>query len=417
MTAAPPRDRHDRASRPAARERFARGTRLVLLAAPTLVACAWQLARLWNFGPLGHLDFRIYYGAAAQHGSLYRYAYAVPPSGHDPRPLQLGFTYPPFAALVLRPLTALGVVAAEHAWLILSVVASALFAYLCVRALPGATRPWVRSVGCAFILVSMPVRLTLELGQVNGLIALLMVVEVWLLGRESRGAGVGLGLAGALKITPGFLVVVLALSGRVRAATVALITALTVTVLAASVYFDDSRRYFTDTMFDTHRVGDLGAAFSNSLRRLVEWLHLGSGVGTAVWILLSAAVLAVVVHRARQALANGNPLAAITLGALGSYLVSPISWGHHLYFLPPALVLVAVARREWWRWPIVAAGAFLAVDPVTGGEGATYSFWRIVLLVTLLVVVPTRRASWPVDPFPSAKESARDRLLTLRGRG
>jgi alpha-1,2-mannosyltransferase len=345
----------------------------------------------------GRLDFRIYHGALSFHGSIYDYK-------HDD--IGLGFTYPPFAALVLRPFTLLTAAPAEKVWFLASLAMTAAFVLVCVRALPATTPAWIRALGAAYMLVVMPVSLTLRFGQINALISLLIAIEIVLISRNSRAAGVGLGLATALKVTPAFVIVALALSGRARAATTAVLTAVAATLLAATAYTHDTWRYFTETIFETRRVGSLSVAYSNSLRRLIVWLHLGDRLGSLVWIVVCLAVLALVVRRARTAWSHDNALAAITITALGSYLVSPITWGHHLYFLAPALVLVVAGRREWWRWPLVIPAMLVTMDPWRGGQDGTYSFWRLVVMVGLLFLVPTDAA--PARPWPRRRVPAED---------
>src|SRR5437868_7200012 len=75
------------------------------------------VARLWSATPLSRIDLHIYFQAVkhAFPGHLYDY--------HYPR-LGLGFAYPPFAALVLKPLTALSFTFVDHAWLLGTVASS-----------------------------------------------------------------------------------------------------------------------------------------------------------------------------------------------------------------------------------------------------------------------------------------------------
>ncbi|HEV8298394.1 MAG TPA: glycosyltransferase 87 family protein [Acidimicrobiales bacterium] len=360
----------------------------MLIATVPIAGFVWQTLNRWNRGPLGRLDFRVYYSAAAQHGPLYSYAYAVPMRGARPRPLQLGFTYPPFAALVMRPFTLMRVSTAEQLWFFVSVALTVVFAVLFAQAMPTSVSAFARGVVVACVLVSMPVSLTLGFGQINALIAVLVALELVLIRRGSKLAGAGLGLATALKITPAFIVVALALAGRTRAALMSVLAAVAASVVATIVYPRDSWTYFTRTVFETRRVGRVTVVFNNSLRRVVSSLDLGHLATILLWLLASLAVLGVVVYRSRLAWRNEDALAALTLAALGSYLVSPISWGHHLYFVAPALGLLVVGRTEWWRWAIAVPGALAVLDPLQGGQGARYATWRIMLMVVLLFTLP-----------------------------
>jgi alpha-1,2-mannosyltransferase len=236
----------------------------------------------------------------------------------------------------------------------------------------------------------MPVSLTLGFGQINALIAVLVAFELMLIRRGSRFTGGALGVATALKITPAFIVIALALAGRRRTALTSVIAAVTASAAATIAYPRDTWTYFTRTMFETRRVGRVTVVFNNSLRRVISSLDLGRLATILLWLLASLAVLGVVVYRSRRAWRNEDALAALTLAALGSYLVSPISWGHHLYFLAPAMGLLVVGRTEWWRWAIAVPGALAVLDPLQGGQGARYASWRIVLMVVLLFTLPIK---------------------------
>src|SRR5436309_8841700 len=90
---------------------------------------AGLVARLWGATPVSRIDLHIYFQAVKDTfpGRLYDYRY--------PR-LGLGFAYPPFAALVLKPLTTLSFAFVDHAWLIGTVASSAVFLALAARELP-----------------------------------------------------------------------------------------------------------------------------------------------------------------------------------------------------------------------------------------------------------------------------------------
>ena len=141
------------------------------------------------------LDFVIYH-EALQYLSTGHDIYAY--RQHD---MGLGFTYPPFAALVLYPLTWLSTNEAALGWLVASVVLSAVFCRLFLRLVPPRllpVGPWVVVGG---LLWSVPIYLTLRIGQINALIWLLVLVDV-LLARAGRRAGYLTGIATAIKLTP-----------------------------------------------------------------------------------------------------------------------------------------------------------------------------------------------------------------------
>jgi alpha-1,2-mannosyltransferase len=362
------------------RQRTIRGVSLRYMLLPC-IATIFQFVKLWSVSEFGRLDFRIYYEAVDTNSSasLYNFKYKI---------LGLGFTYPPLTALLLRPLTLLGLVTAERIWFTVSLALFVWFAHRCARLLPH-TNDLVKSLACAFIIVSMPVTLTLRFGQINAVIGALLMVDLLLAMRPaSRLSGVGLGLAAAIKVTPAYLGLVFGAAGRLRHAIVAGTTAIVATLAAAAVLPGSSKDYWTSVLYDTDRVGNVNTKFNNSLRRIVSWLHLSDGASTAIWIVVSIIVTVVVISKVRKSFAADNLLAAYTVASIGGYLVSPISWGHHLLFLGPAVALVVGDGRSWQRWLCALPAAFVVLDPLEGGEGNWLSAGRIVFMVLVVAFLP-----------------------------
>src|SRR6478609_4444110 len=143
-------------------------------------------------------------------------------------------TYPPFAALVFVPtaLASLGSVKAVS--VVVNLVLLAVVARLSLRLAGGPATVAATLVLAAVALWSEPVATTIFYGQVNlALVALVLWDST--LPPQSRLRGLGIGLAAAVKVTPGLLVVYLVLTGRYRAAVVAGATFLATIGLTALV--------------------------------------------------------------------------------------------------------------------------------------------------------------------------------------
>ncbi len=373
-------------------------------------------------------DLRVYRGAVAwwlDGQELYDFTY-----GRSP----YGFTYPPFAALLVLPMGLLPypVVAAGHLVLNGAVLAG-LTRWL---VLPLARRhgwplPWAWLWALPLVFVLEPVRETIGFGQVNLLLLALVLADVAALHRGSRWAGVGIGLAAAVKITPGLFVVWLLLTRRWRAARVAVATAAAATLLAAAVAPATSWRFWTGTLWQTERVGRLDKTSNQSLLGALARLADPGDPSRAVWALLAAAALVFVLTRAVRATRAGDDLAGVTLTGLAACLVSPVTWSHHLVWLVPALVvLVDVAAgtptvpgtprparsRAGAAAPAALTALVLASSSIWFAEAAPGAHHDLgvaglvvedlYLLVTLLVValLPARvtaaRAA-PRSPAPS----------------
>ncbi|MGY1831013.1 glycosyltransferase 87 family protein [Geodermatophilus sp. SYSU D01180] len=319
-------------------------------------------------------DLRVYDGAVEWWRSgrpLYDYTFGR---------TDYGFTYPPFAALAVLPMTLLSIeaVAAVHAGLNLLVLAGTT-AWLVA---PPARRhgwPVVFAVAAALpvVFVLEPVRETIGFGQVNLLLLALVLADVAALRRGWRWAGVGIGLAAAFKITPGLFVVYLLLTRRWRAAAVAVGTAAVVTGLAFAVAPATSWRFFTETLWQTERVGRLDKTSNQSILGGLARLTDPAEPPRAVWLVLAVAVLALVLTRAVRAARAGDDLAGVALTGLAACLVSPIAWSHHFVWLVPALIVlvdVAAGSPAAPGWPSGRRPA-AALAVVTGLVLASSSIW------------------------------------------
>jgi alpha-1,2-mannosyltransferase len=282
-------------------------------------------------------DLRVYRGAVASWldgRELYDFTY-----GRSP----YGFTYPPFAALLVLPMGLLPypVVAAGHV-LLNVVVLAGLTRWLVV---PLARRhgwplPWAWLWALPLVFLVEPVRETIGFGQVNLFLLALVLADVVALRRGSRWAGVGIGLAAAVKLTPGLFVVWLLLTRRWRAAQVAVGTAAAATLLAFTVVPATSWRFWTETLWQTERVGRLDKTSNQSLLGALARLADPGDPSRTVWAVLAAGALAFVLTRAVRATRAGDDLAGVTLTGLAACLVSPVTWSHHLVWLVPALVVL-----------------------------------------------------------------------------
>ncbi|MFF7051173.1 glycosyltransferase 87 family protein [Streptomyces griseorubiginosus] len=374
---------------------------LTVAAAVTTFTATVPLLRDW-------FDLRVYHGAVdswLHHGGRL-YDYRVPGTPY-------GFTYPPFAAVAMAPMALVGLRTAIAVGLLLNLAALVLV----VRLLTG--RAWRRlgwygcTLGACALALFEPLRDTFSFGQVNLLLLALVLVDARLLATgRGRLAGVGIGLAAAVKLTPALFIGLLLVTRRRRAAAVATVVALSATGFAAVVAPDASRFYWTDAMWDTTRVGRLDYVSNQSLQGILARLGETDRAVWAVAVLLTLCVWAV---RARRAAAAQDWTAAFALTGLTACLVSPITWVHHLvWVLPSFAVLVRAGHPR-------IAGALYAVlctsvvwlwfDDASGVDGFlgsnTYAWITLGLLLWLPVGQP--RAARPnralsarvIDPAPS----------------
>ncbi len=275
--------------------------------------------------------------------------YLSPLAGH-------WFTYPPFAALLFRPFAGLPLTGVRVGWELASVAA---FAWACRSTLHlSGSRASGRRVAAVVVagLLLEPVWHSLFLGQVNLVLLALILADLVRVGR-GRPAGIGIGLATAIKLTPAVFVLLLLVSGRVRAAATAGATFAGVTVAAFLIAPGASRLYWLHLFHDTRRVG--APYISNQSPFGAALRILGGRDAVGSWFLLVPLVLAVAgLTLGRRAARRGDWLTATAATGTTGLLVSPISWTHHWVWVVPALALLA-REQAGGTWVI---GARIAVS-------------------------------------------------------
>ena len=333
----------------------------------------------------------------------------------------LYFTYPPFSALLLRPFALLPLGVTVATFTILTAIGLVVTTRWLVQ--PMIERhdlPRVFTVTVAVLLVFTveSTRETITFGQINMLLVVLILADLlFAVPQGRRWAGVGVGLATALKLFPGIFIVYLLATRRWRAAVVASATAALATLLAAAVAPADSWRFWTHELWATDRVGRTDYTGNQSLFGLLSRITAPEKPSQLPWLLLVVVVAAYGLWRAARAARAGDALAGLTLTGLVGGLVSPITWTHHLYwFIPAVVVLVDAAldadrdtaagvRRRRWLLTLAIGTAFVIIYGVV-----TFQDWGVapartdnpaefvtrnayvLLSLLLLAVLPTRPA-------------------------
>ncbi|MFI2662713.1 glycosyltransferase 87 family protein [Micromonospora carbonacea] len=346
----------------------------------TVLALAAVLPALYLPG-LKHdfLDLKIYMRAmdwwAAGH-PLYDYVQPDRVQG------ELYFTYPPVSALLLRPfaLLPLGLTIAVFTVLtVLGVVVTTRWLLAPVVARHGLPRVFTLTVGVLLVFAVESTRETITFGQINMLLVVLILADLlFAVPQHRRWAGVGVGLATALKLYPGIFIVYLLATRRWRDAAAASATAAGATLLAAAVAPADSWRFFTHELWATDRVGRTDYTGNQSLFGLLSRLTAPAEPSRALWLALALLVAGYGLWRAARAARAGDALTGLTLTGLVGALVSPITWTHHIYWFVPAVVLLAdaalgtdpttpagVRRRRWLTGLAVGTGALIGYGVVS----------------------------------------------------
>jgi len=292
----------------------------------------------------GMLDLQVYRwgGLIARHsGDLY--------GAHFPYH-HLRFTYTPAAALVFAGMSAMPWLSLELLSALAGIASLTAVMWL-TWGLLGYRRPAGRAAAAliaAGVAVWLgPVQQTLDLGQVN-LVLMLLVLADLSLPDSARFKGIGLGLAAGFKLTPLIFVLYLLLTRRFRAAAVALSTFAATIAVSLVLLPGQAREFWFGGLFlNSRRTGNNAYVGNQSLHGMLARL-----VGETAASQLPRAALPVLAGLAGVLLAawwsrRGQEAIGILTCALAGLLASPISWAHHWVWAAPALLVAAEAAAHW----------------------------------------------------------------------
>ncbi|MCO1597924.1 glycosyltransferase 87 family protein [Micromonospora sp. RHAY321] len=330
---------------------------------------------------------------------------------------ELYFTYPPFSALLLWPFGLIRLGATVTIFTVLTVLAVVLTTRWLVTpviARHNLPRAFTLTVAVLLVLAVESTRETITFGQINMLLVVLILADLlFAVPQARRWAGVGIGLATALKLFPGIFIVYLLATRRWRAAAVASATAAAATLLAAAIAPRDSWRFWTHELWATERVGRTDYTGNQSLFGLLSRFSAPEKPDRLLWLLVVAVVAGYGLWRAVRAARAGDALTGLALTGLVGALASPITWTHHIYWFVPAVVLLADAalsadrpdearRRRWLAGLAVGTTALIiygvvsfhdwGVAPVRTDDPVDFVLRNgyVLLSLLLLVALPIR---------------------------
>jgi alpha-1,2-mannosyltransferase len=284
-------------------------------------------------------------GAHAVSNDLFTVTY---PTDH------LGFTYPPFSALLFAPFAHFPQRACEvvFSWVNLA----ALFGLLVVslRAVGASLQKrtilwWALALVLPVVLFD-PVRQTFLLGQVNIILALMIVADLTMDLPLPRGILVG--LAAAIKVTPIILIPYLFLTRQGRSGLRAIASFCAAALLAAAFNASTSWSYWTHYIRDPQRAGMLSWIGNQGVLGAAERL-LGHTVTTptSFVIVITVGVLGLLI--ATGAYRRSSPVLGLLVVEATESLASPVSWSHHFIWMVLLVAWLALAEDrprygEWW---------------------------------------------------------------------
>ena len=348
-----------------------------------------------------HFDVYVYWYALNNWfsgNSLYDW-YALPDYKMYP------FTYPPFGAWALSPLTWFDYETAARLMIMAIALQTAVIVALIGRSLGWswgsafAIAPW------AAILVQQclePFTQSVGFAQVNTAMMALVMIDVaapdsW------KGRGVASGLAAAIKLTPAIAVLIFLLRRQWRSAITMVATSLAVTLLSWVISPGESTRFFFDAMWDPQRAGDAYYTSNQNLKGLVAralpenawsiaWaITVVLALVAAVWLCLriqAAATSVVTPHVISDAVATPYAIAPGPLNAAAPATGATVSAAS----AAPAGDAVELAASDAVAAP--SAVATTPAAPVLPENLATLLTAAVIMTLGLLVSPITWSHHW-----------------------
>lgn len=260
--------------------------------------------------------------------------------GMTGNPNTMLFAYTPFAALCFLPLIGLSQPAILAVGLLLNVAAVGYIVRRMLSAAGITTAPglWgLTALLTAPIIWLEPVRLSLQLGQINLLIMAIVVADV-LAQPPRRWTGIGIGIAAGIKLTPALFIVYLVATGRRREAVIAGLTFVSTVAVGFVALPADSNEFWLRGRFqDVRRISSDPLA-NTSLTGLLARLDWATRWESAAGVILAIFAIAI----AAVAWRRGHVLLGVAIAGMTSAAVSPFSWSHHWVWFAPLLVHLGV---------------------------------------------------------------------------
>ena len=319
---------------------------------------------LYRFGRWQFIDFPSFY-----YGTKSAFELSVSPYGADLSGLSGGdyvhtFLYPPQSLLFFWPFTQFEYTIAGTLLAVLSLGLFILCLNMIVRVLiEPAHRNMLMVGGCVLVIyLSQGLRSNIYHGQIN-VVVLYCICSAWVLMRKSlhAGAGIGIAIAGLIKIHPLLLILPILILRQYRVvgwllATVGLLTVIAYLLLPLEVWAGFLRVVFS-AGYESKAAGIIDSldiqnmSLLGAMKRLFGEFPTIGKVSYYFTALLIVGLSSAVVWKAKT-------IDAIFMTFLPvMVLLSPLSWEHHLVYLTPVFLIFLTAAVSGRRWIETAIGA------------------------------------------------------------
>ncbi len=277
----------------------------------------------------------------------------------------LPYLYPPFLAVVSRPLAEMNPLEAQRAWDYVQVILATLSAILLCLTMPwrgAGSIPdsyWVRagSVTLAGILM-LPFGQNIAFGQVNIAVLFFLSLSFYFLyqGKSDWLAGIALAAAILIKVTPALIAVFFLLGWRWKALTATLIGMGLLILATFDIAGREAWGYFLQFVPNMGFARNVDGGFHPSIVANFSlagfFMRILPGQGTLVRIFTMMSILilfvALLFHQLKYRDKRGGALFVLPYLVL-MVISSPVSWLHHLVYLLPGVVFALRDFKFAWR--------------------------------------------------------------------
>ncbi|MFE9644172.1 bifunctional glycosyltransferase 87/phosphatase PAP2 family protein [Streptomyces sp. NPDC006365] len=266
------------------------------------------------------------------------------------------FTGTPFGGLVLKPLTRAAEQALGWGWTFGTLLLVVALGLVAARALPQPvsrrTALLAAPVAISLLMLSLPVRNTLYLGQTSIIPVLLVLLGCFAV-RGERTSGLLIGVAAALQPTVLLFAPLLWFTGRRRAAVSTGVTFAACTALAWAAMPHDSYTYWVHHLAGVGLGRPADDLANQSLHGALLRFGLTGPLEIALFLLVGGAVAVLGLRRAVRYARDGQLLLAVALTGCVAIAVSPTTWQHQLLWVLLALVgRVGKRASDRYVWPV-----------------------------------------------------------------
>ncbi|ALC06363.1 hypothetical protein CDES_09890 [Corynebacterium deserti GIMN1.010] len=369
-----------------------RGT-LITLATIALALTLWpsifNVRAIESFVFFFHIDTDVYRAGARAFldgQNLYTQDYQV--GG-----IQLPFTYPPISAALFVPLailpsnvagTLLTLISAGLLWWCVAIVLRRVF-----KTLDDADCRLISYLILPVALSTEPVFQTIQFGQINIILMTFVLMDTFTK-KPWLPRGFWIGLAASIKLTPAVFGLYFLVKKDWKGAGVAIASGVGFSALAFFLSPASSKIYWTETLNDPSRIGNLSYVANQSMRGVLSRLmHENQELVEKLWLVAVALCLIGVAVAMGRAVKAGNAHGAVLLNSLIALFCSPVSWSHHwVWLIPIVLGLAASAWSQRTTAPSTAATA-----------GVLAMLGTIPMFITTFWTMPYDSESYPMWPL------------------